>query len=219
MRASATGGLLPAVVLESYQQAGAAGQLLQRCRKAVIGIEQHRAGVLSQLLDQQALERHHVGKADLILGDAAALGDQLRNLVALVDRDHVEMTRWRRHAAQAAHFSEIKFVRHNRSTPPCGVRPGGSGAMGVGVACGVRYPAVLLTHGANDPRVEVWNSTKTAARLMAASSSGKPILLRLDYDSGHGIGDTKSQRLDERADTFAFALWQMGVKGYSPKGE
>lgn len=76
------------------------------------------------------------------------------------------------------------------------------------------YPAVLLTHGTNDPRVEVWHSTKTAARLMAATTSGKPILLRLDYQSGHGIGNTKSQVLQERADMFAFMLWQMGVPGY-----
>jgi prolyl oligopeptidase len=82
---------------------------------------------------------------------------------------------------------------------------------------GVNYPAVLLVHGTNDPRVEVWNSTKTAARLMAASRSGKPVLLRLDYDSGHGIGNTKSQTLDERADIFAFMLWQMGVAGFGLK--
>ena len=81
---------------------------------------------------------------------------------------------------------------------------------------GVRYPAVLFTHGVNDPRVEVWNTTKTAARLMAASTSGKPVLLRLDYDSGHGIGDTKSQTFDERADVFAFLLWQMGVEAFQP---
>ena len=43
------------------------------------------------------------------------------------------------------------------------------------------------------------------------------MLLRLDYDSGHGIGSTKSQTLDERADLFAFLLWQMGVPGYAPK--
>ena len=84
---------------------------------------------------------------------------------------------------------------------------------------GTAYPAVLLTHGVNDPRVEVWNSTKTAARLMAASSSGKPVLLRLDYDSGHGIGSTKSQVLDERADLFAFLLWQMGQPGFAPVGK
>ncbi len=82
---------------------------------------------------------------------------------------------------------------------------------------GVAYPAVLFAHGVNDPRVEVWNSTKTAARLLAASSGGKPVLLRLDYDSGHGIGSTKAQVLDERADLFAFTLWQMGVPGYALK--
>jgi prolyl oligopeptidase len=83
---------------------------------------------------------------------------------------------------------------------------------------GVAYPAVLLTHGVNDPRVEVWNSTKTAARLLAANPKGKPVLLRLDYDSGHGIGSTKSQALDARADIFAFLLWQMGVPGFTLKG-
>ena len=30
---------------------------------------------------------------------------------------------------------------------------------------GKKYPAVLLTHGVHDPRVEVWHSTKAAARL------------------------------------------------------
>lgn len=82
---------------------------------------------------------------------------------------------------------------------------------------GVAYPAVLLTHGVNDPRVEVWHSTKTAARLMAATSSGKPVLVRLDYQSGHGIGSTKKQVLEERADMFAFLLWQMGQPGYALK--
>lgn len=82
---------------------------------------------------------------------------------------------------------------------------------------GTAYPAVLLSHGVNDPRVEVWNSTKTAARLKAATTSGKPVLLRLDYESGHGIGSTKSQVFDERADMFAFLMWQFGMPGYVPR--
>jgi len=82
---------------------------------------------------------------------------------------------------------------------------------------GTKYPAVMFMHGVNDPRVEVWHSTKTAARLMAATTSGKPVLLRLDYDAGHGIGSTKQQQMRERADIFAFMLWQMGVDGYQPK--
>ncbi|MBL8315978.1 MAG: prolyl oligopeptidase family serine peptidase [Rubrivivax sp.] len=83
---------------------------------------------------------------------------------------------------------------------------------------GTAYPAVMFTHGVNDPRVEVWNTTKTAARVMAATTSGKPVLVRLDYEAGHGIGNTKSQALDERADLFAFLLWQMGLPGWAPQG-
>ncbi len=85
---------------------------------------------------------------------------------------------------------------------------------------GKKYPAVLLTHGVNDPRVEVWHSTKTAARLMAAQAgvpAGRnPVLLRLDFDAGHGVGSTKAQQLQQRADIFTFFLWQMGIEGYQP---
>lgn len=71
------------------------------------------------------------------------------------------------------------------------------------------YPAVMLVHGMNDPRVDVWHSAKTAARLQAASASGKPILLRLDMQAGHGIGSTATQRYALAADIFSFLLWQM----------
>ncbi len=81
---------------------------------------------------------------------------------------------------------------------------------------GTAYPAVLLTHGVYDQRVEVWNSTKTAARLQAASRSGRPVLLRLDYAAGHGVGSSREQVLGERADQFAFALWQMGIPDFQP---
>ena len=40
---------------------------------------------------------------------------------------------------------------------------------------------------------------------------------RLDYDAGDGVGNTKKQQLEERADLFVFALWQMGVPGYQPR--
>jgi prolyl oligopeptidase len=81
---------------------------------------------------------------------------------------------------------------------------------------GVKYPAVLLTTGFNDPRVDSWEAGKMAARLTAASTSGKPVLLRVDFDEGHGIGSTKKAQFEERADTFAFLLWQAGVKGFQP---
>ena len=81
---------------------------------------------------------------------------------------------------------------------------------------GVKYPAVLLTTGFNDPRVDSWEAGKLAARLMAATASGRPILLRIDFDEGHGMGSTKKAAYEERADTFAFLFWQAGVKGFQP---
>ena len=85
---------------------------------------------------------------------------------------------------------------------------------------GTSYPAVLLIHGVNDPRVEVWQSTKMAARLQAATASVKdaePVLLRLDYDAGHGVGSTRSQRNGELADVYSFLLWKFGEPGFQPK--
>jgi prolyl oligopeptidase len=80
------------------------------------------------------------------------------------------------------------------------------------------YPAVLLTTGVNDPRVAPWQAAKMAARLQASTSSGKPVLLRVDYDAGHGMGSTKSQRDAELADEVAFLFWQLGVSGFAPSG-
>jgi prolyl oligopeptidase len=77
----------------------------------------------------------------------------------------------------------------------------------------VRYPAALFTTGFNDPRVDSWEPAKMAARLQAVSAgpdgSGRPVLLRVDFAGGHGIGSTKRQSVEEYADVFAFLLWQL----------
>ena len=78
---------------------------------------------------------------------------------------------------------------------------------------GTAYPAVLFATGANDPRVAPWHMMKMAARVQAATSSDKPVLLRIDYDAGHGIGSNRSQRENELADVWGFALGQMGEMG------
>ncbi len=74
---------------------------------------------------------------------------------------------------------------------------------------GTPYPAVLLTTGVTDPRVAPFHVAKMTARLQAATTSSKPILLRVDYDAGHGIGSTRAQQDREAADTYAFLLWQL----------
>jgi prolyl oligopeptidase len=81
---------------------------------------------------------------------------------------------------------------------------------------GAAYPAVLLTTGVTDPRVAPFHVAKMTARLQAATLSGKPILLRVDFDAGHGIGSTRAQQDREAVDTYAFLLWRTGVKGYQP---
>jgi prolyl oligopeptidase len=81
---------------------------------------------------------------------------------------------------------------------------------------GVKYPAILVTTGWNDPRVTSWEPGKMAARLQAATASGKPVLLRVEYAGGHGMGSTKTQREEQTADEWSFLLWQFGVEGFQP---
>jgi prolyl oligopeptidase len=53
-------------------------------------------------------------------------------------------------------------------------------------------------------------TAKMAARMQAATTSGKPVLVRIESDAGHGIGSTRDQALSERADVYAFLLATMG---------
>ncbi|HEY6293819.1 MAG TPA: prolyl oligopeptidase family serine peptidase [Terriglobia bacterium] len=86
------------------------------------------------------------------------------------------------------------------------------------VTDGTHYPAVMLTTGMNDPRVVPWEPGKMAARLQAATASGKPVLLRVDYQGGHGlIGGTRSQLDELVADQWSFLLWQFGVPDFQPQ--
>jgi prolyl oligopeptidase len=76
---------------------------------------------------------------------------------------------------------------------------------------GTAYPAVFLLTGLNDGRVDPANSLKMAARLQAATSSKRPILLQVG-GSGHGIGDSLSTAIDKQADVYAFLFEQLGME-------
>ena len=80
---------------------------------------------------------------------------------------------------------------------------------------GTAYPAVLFLTGENDPRVDPANSRKMAARLQAASSSALPVLLRISFNSGHGIGTSLKERIAQESDVDAFLFEQLGMK-YKP---
>lgn len=77
------------------------------------------------------------------------------------------------------------------------------------VKTGVAYPAVLSTVGMNDPRVSAWLTGKFAAALQQYSTSGKPVLLSVNYEAGHRTED-KVIAAARYADVISFALWQCG---------
>ena len=82
---------------------------------------------------------------------------------------------------------------------------------------GEKYPAVLGITGVNDPRVPSWQVAKMLARLTSAKASDRPMLLRVDFDAGHGFGSSREQREQILADTFSFALWQSGDPAFRQK--
>ncbi len=77
---------------------------------------------------------------------------------------------------------------------------------------GTAYPAILLSTGENDGRVDPYNSRKFAARLQAANPAGRPVLLRISMDTGHGMGTSLDKRVEEDADGLAFLMSQLGMK-------
>jgi prolyl oligopeptidase len=76
---------------------------------------------------------------------------------------------------------------------------------------GTQYPAVLFLTGANDPRVDPMNSRKMTARLQAAGTR-LPVLLRTSDTSGHGIGTSRSERVEQWTDAWAFLFEQWGIR-------
>jgi prolyl oligopeptidase len=85
------------------------------------------------------------------------------------------------------------------------------------VVKGTAYPAVLLTTGINDARVEPWQPAKFTAALQDATSSDKPIFLRVDFEGGHNnIGGTRAESVALNADVYSFILWQLGDPAFQP---
>lgn len=81
----------------------------------------------------------------------------------------------------------------------------------------IAYPAVMVITGATDPRVAPYHGAKLAARLQSLPKQKKPVIMRVTFDEGHGIGSTREQIDSKSADEFAFTLWRAGVAGFQPR--
>jgi prolyl oligopeptidase len=84
------------------------------------------------------------------------------------------------------------------------------------VVNGIAYPAVICVAGWNDFRVPAWEPGKFAAALQNATTSGKPVLLKVNYDNGHFTENRKINYINS-ANQLAFVLWQCGHPDFQPK--
>ena len=76
-------------------------------------------------------------------------------------------------------------------------------------------PDFLFTIGLNDKRVDPWMSAKLVAMMHAKWGNRHLALIRSGGKAGHGIGSTRDQALEERADIFAFLLNRFRAPGFS----
>ncbi|MFO1016297.1 MAG: S9 family peptidase [Hyphomonadaceae bacterium] len=74
------------------------------------------------------------------------------------------------------------------------------------------YPAVLSTGGLTDPRVTYWEPAKWAAKLRPHTTSGRPILLKMNMGAGHAGSAGRFEFLRELAHDYAFAIKAIGAE-------
>jgi oligopeptidase B len=75
------------------------------------------------------------------------------------------------------------------------------------------YPPILAVAGLTDPRVTYWEPAKWVAKLRERSISGNPVLFRINMDAGHAGASGRFSRLEEIANSYAFALKVAGKAG------
>jgi len=80
------------------------------------------------------------------------------------------------------------------------------------VKLGTEYPAVLLATGDADTRVPPLQARKMTARLQAATSSDRPVILLYDTKAGHSGGKSQSKQIEDLSMELTFLFWQLGME-------
>jgi len=73
------------------------------------------------------------------------------------------------------------------------------------------YPALLVTTGLNDPRVQYWEPAKWVAKLRENSTSGRPVYLRTEMGAGHGGPSGRYDAWKDEAIVLSFVCDALGV--------
>ena len=98
-----------------------------------------------------------------------------------------------------------------------GALRGGAGAVRyVGPAAEAvlaHFPETLVHAGPPDKagRVQSW-----VIGPGIGEESDRPVLLRVNFDEGHGLGSSRPQRESLMADYMSFILWQSGDPAFQP---
>jgi prolyl oligopeptidase len=79
------------------------------------------------------------------------------------------------------------------------------------VRAGTRYPATLVITSDHDVRVAPLHSYKLAAALQAAQAGPAPVVMRVETESGHGGGTTRSQAIDQSTEILGFLAANLGL--------
>jgi oligopeptidase B len=90
------------------------------------------------------------------------------------------------------------YARMKRYSPYDNVRP-------------QAYPAMLVTTGLNDPRVQFWEPAKWVAKLRANTTGSAPVLLRTELGAGHGGPSGRYDAWHEEALVLAFVCHAVGL--------
>lgn len=79
-----------------------------------------------------------------------------------------------------------------------------------------QFPAVLVTTADHDDRVVPAHSFKYIAALQKTYSGNAPVMIRIETKAGHGAGKPISMQIEEVADRWAFALYNMNESFKKP---
>ncbi|HTK17491.1 MAG TPA: S9 family peptidase [Acidimicrobiia bacterium] len=74
------------------------------------------------------------------------------------------------------------------------------------------YPALFVTTGLNDPRVQYWEPAKWVAKLRSKTTSDKPIVLRTELEAGHGGPSGRYDAWRDEATVLAFVCTSVGIE-------
>lgn len=74
------------------------------------------------------------------------------------------------------------------------------------------YPATMVTTADHDDRVVPAHSFKFAATLQEKQTGKAPVLIRIETSAGHGAGTPTSKQIEQAADIYSFAFFNMGIE-------